>query len=168
MGVDKRRYEEPMAKRYWLVKSEPSEYSFDDLMSEEDAVSEWDGVRNYQARNNMQAMKVGDEVLFYHSQTKPPAVVGLAEVVEEAYPDDTAWDPSSAHPDSRSTPDKPLWFMVDIQGKAKLRRPVSLREIKSTPGLENMALVKNSRLSVQPVTEEEWRIVLDLGSREEA
>ena len=156
-----------MAKKYWLVKSEPSEYSFDDLTNEEDSIAEWDGVRNYQARNNMQAMKVGDEVLFYHSQTKPPAVVGLAEVVEEAYPDDTAWDPASEHPDPRSTPDNPLWFMVDIQAKGKLRRPVSLQEIRNTPGLEDMVLVKNSRLSVQPVTEEEWRIVLDLGSRGE-
>ncbi len=156
-----------MTKRYWLVKSEPSEYSFDDLANEEDGIAEWDGVRNYQARNNMQAMKVGDEVLFYHSQTKPPAVVGLAEVVEEAYPDDTAWDPASEHPDPRSTPDNPLWFMVDIQAKGKLRRPVSLQEIRNTPGLEDMVLVKNSRLSVQPVTEEEWRIVLDLGARGE-
>ena len=156
-----------MAKKYWLVKSEPSDYSFDDLMGEEDGIAEWDGVRNYQARNNMQAMKVGDEVLFYHSQTKPPAVVGLAEVVEEAYPDDTAWDPDSEHPDPRSTPDNPLWFMVDIQAKGKLARQVSLQEIRNTPGLENMVLVKNSRLSVQPVTGEEWRIVLDLGSRDE-
>jgi predicted RNA-binding protein with PUA-like domain len=156
-----------MAKRYWLVKSEPSDYSFDDLMNEEDGIAEWDGVRNYQARNNMQAMKVGDEVLFYHSQAKPTAVVGLAAVVEEAYPDDTAWDPESEHPDPRSTPDNPLWHMVDIQAKVKLRRQVTLREIKSTPGLENMALVKNSRLSVQPVTEDEWHIVLALGSRDE-
>ena len=156
-----------MAKRYWLVKSEPSDYSFDDLTNEEDSIAEWDGVRNYQARNNMQAMKAGDEVLFYHSQTKPPAVVGLAEVVEEAYPDDTAWDPDSEHPDPRSTPDNPLWFMVDIQAKGKLARQVSLQEIRNTPGLENMVLVKNSRLSVQPVTDEEWRIVLDLGSRAE-
>ena len=156
-----------MAKKYWLVKSEPSEYSFDDLTNEEDSIAEWDGVRNYQARNNMQAMKVGDEVLFYHSQTKPPAVVGLAEVVEEAYPDDTAWDPASEHPDPRSTPDNPLWFMVDIQAKGKLQRPVSLQEIRNTPGLEEMVLVKNSRLSVQPVTEEEWRIVLDMGARDE-
>ena len=109
-----------MAKKYWLVKSEPSDYSFDDLTNEEDSIAEWDGVRNYQARNNMQAMKAGDEVLFYHSQTKPPAVVGLAEVVEEAYPDDTAWDPDSEHPDPRSTPDNPLWFMVDIQAKGQL------------------------------------------------
>ena len=156
-----------MTKRYWLIKSEPSDYSFDDLTNEEDGVSEWDGVRNYQARNNMQAMKVGDEVLFYHSQAKPTAVVGLAAVVEEAYPDDTAWDPDAEHPDPRSTPDKPLWFMVDIQAKERLGRPVTLKEIRNTPGLEDMVLVKNSRLSVQPVTEEEWRIVLDLGSTDE-
>ncbi len=150
-------------RRYWLVKSEPSNYSFDDLMGEEEQTAEWDGVRNYQARNHMRDdMKVGDGVLFYHSQTDPPAVVGTAVVVEEAYPDYTAWDPNSEHPDPKSTPEKPIWFMVDIKGERALPQPVTLTTIKSTPGLENMVLVKNSRLSVQPVTPREWDIIMDL------
>ena len=163
-----RASEEPMAKNYWLIKSEPSDYSFDDLMSEEDQISEWDGVRNYQARNNMQAMTVGDGVFFYHSQAKPTAVVGTAVVVEEAYPDDTAWDPKSQHPDPKSTPENPVWFMVDIKGQERLSRPVTLQEIKKTPGLENMALVKSSRLSVQPVSEDEWQIVREIASQPDA
>ena len=151
-------------KRYWLMKSEPSAYSFSDLMNEDDSTAEWDGVRNYQARNTMRDdMKVGDGVLFYHSNAKPPAAVGTAVIVREGYPDDTAWDPNSEHPDPKSTPDKPIWYMVDIKAIASFDRPIPLREIKATPGLENMALVKNSRLSVQPVTPQEWDIVTNLG-----
>lgn len=151
-------------KRYWLMKSEPNTYSFTDLMNEEDSIAEWDGVRNYQARNTMRDdMKVGDGVLFYHSNAKPTAVVGTAIIVREGYPDDTAWDPQSEHPDPKSTPDNPIWFMVDIKAEAEFKRPIPLREIKATPGLENMALVKNSRLSVQPVSPEEWAIILEMG-----
>lgn len=154
-------------KRYWLMKSEPGAYSFSDLMGEEDSTAEWDGVRNYQARNLMRdEMKAGDGVLFYHSNAKPSAVVGIAAVVREGYPDHTAWEAGSEHPDPKSTPDNPIWYMVDIKGEAAFRRIVPLREIKATPGLENMALVKNSRLSVQPVTAEEWGIVVGLGMGE--
>ena len=154
-------------KRYWLMKSEPGAYSFSDLMGEEDSTAEWDGVRNYQARNTMRdEMKAGDGVLFYHSNAKPSAVVGIAAVVREGYPDHTAWDEGSEHPDPKSTPDNPIWYMVDIKGEAAFKRAVPLREIKATPGLENMALVKNSRLSVQPVTAEEWAIVVRLGMGE--
>ena len=149
--------------RYWLMKSEPSAYSFDDLKSEEEMTAEWDGVRNYAARNNMQSMQVGDGVLFYHSQTNPPSVVGTAVVVREAYPDDTAWDPDSEHPDPKSTPDRPVWYMVDIQAEADMSEPVSLRQIKATPALSEMALVKLSRLSVSPVTEAEWKTILAMG-----
>ncbi len=151
-------------RRYWLVKSEPTTYSFADLMAEPDQTAEWDGVRNYQARNTLRDdMKEGDGVLFYHSNAKPTAVVGTALVVRGGYPDHTAWDPDSDNPDPRSTPDNPLWFMVDIQGVAAFETPILLAAIRKTPGLENMALVKNSRLSVQPVTPEEWRIVTELG-----
>ena len=154
-------------KRYWLMKSEPSAYSFSDLMNEDDSTAEWDGVRNYQARNTMRDdMKVGDGVLFYHSNAKPPAAVGTAVIVREGYPDNTAWDPNSEHPDPKSTPDNPIWYMVDIKAIAPFDRPIPLREIKATPGLENMALVKNSRLSVQPVTSHEWDIVTNLGMSE--
>ncbi len=151
-------------RRYWLVKSEPNTYSFADLMAEPDRTAEWDGVRNYQARNTLRDdMKEGDGVLFYHSNAKPTAVIGTAVIVRGGYPDHTAWDPDSDNPDSRSTPDNPVWFMVDIQAVAAFDAPVTLAEIRKTPGLENMALVKNSRLSVQPVTPEEWGIVTGLG-----
>ena len=158
-----------MAERsYWLVKSEPNTYSFSDLQREDAQTAEWDGVRNYQARNTMRDdMKVGDGVLFYHSNVKPMAVVGTATVVGEGYPDDTAWDPGSEHPDPKSTPDKPIWYMVDIKAESEFARPVTLEEIKQTPGLEKMALVNRSRLSVQPVRPDEWRIVVALGSAPE-
>jgi predicted RNA-binding protein with PUA-like domain len=151
-------------RRFWLMKSEPNTYSFRDLQNEEDGTAEWDGVRNYQARNTMRDdMKVGDGVLFYHSQAKPMAVVGTAIVVREGYPDDTAWDPKSEHPDPKSTPENPIWYMVDIKAEAEFEQPVTLAEIKKTSGLENMALVKSSRLSVQPVTREEWEIINRMG-----
>ena len=153
-------------KRYWLMKSEPNAYSFSDLMNEEGSKAEWDGVRNYQARNTMRDdMKVGDGVIFYHSNAKPPGAVGTAEVVREGYPDFTAWDPDSEHPDPKSTPDNPIWYMVDIKAVDEFKRLVPLREIKATPGLEEMPLVKNSRLSVQPVTKPEWDIILALGDQ---
>ena len=154
-------------KRYWLMKSEPNAYSFSDLMNEEGSKAEWDGVRNYQARNTMRDdMKVGDGVIFYHSNAKPPGAVGTAEVVREGYPDFTAWDPDSEHPDPKSTPDNPIWYMVDIKAVDEFKRLVPLREIKATPGLEEMPLVKNSRLSVQPVTKPEWDIILALGDQD--
>ena len=154
-------------RSFWLMKSEPSTYSFDDLFSEEDRTAEWDGVRNYAARNTMRdEMQVGDGVLFYHSNARPTAVVGYATIVKSGYPDHTAWDPDSEHPDPRSTPDNPVWFMVDIQGEAKFRNPVTLQEIKAHPDLQEMVLVKNSRLSVQPVTNKEWKVILTLGMSE--
>ncbi|MAT08304.1 MAG: EVE domain-containing protein [Dehalococcoidia bacterium] len=156
-----------MNTSYWLVKSEPSAYSFADLISEENMTAEWDGVRNYTARNNMQKMKVGDKVLFYHSMIVPPQVVGTTVVVREAYPDDTAWDPSSEHPDPKSTPEKPIWFMVDLKAKAKMKSPVTLKDVKAHPMLQDMALVKFSRLSVQPVTKSEWDCILNLGDPED-
>ena len=156
-----------MAKRqYWLIKSEPTNYSFSDLIAEEDSIAEWDGVRSYAGRNTMRdEMKVGDGVLFYHSNAKPNAIVGTAVVVKEGYPDDTAWDPGSEHPDPNSTPDDPVWYMVDIKGESEFADPVSLPQIKMTKGLAKMVLVNNSRLSVQPVTKREWDVILKLGGR---
>ena len=151
-------------RKFWLVKSEPGAYSFDDLLNEEDQIAEWDGVRNYTARNTMRDdMQVGDGVLFYHSNAKPTAVVGYATVVKSGYPDDTAWDPDSEHPDPRSTPDNPVWYMVDIKAENKFRSPVTLQQIKAHGDLKDMVLVNNSRLSVQPVTNREWKIILTLG-----
>ena len=151
-------------KKYWLMKSEPSDYSFDDLKNERNSTAEWDGVRNYQARNLLRdEIKVGDEVLFYHSNSKPSAVVGTAKVVKNGYPDFTAWDPNSDHPDPKSTEENPIWYMVDIQAGETFRNPVSLSDIKGTPELFDMVLVRNSRLSVQPVLESEYIKVIAMG-----
>ena len=140
-------------RRYWLLKSEPSAYSFADLMTEPEQTAEWDGVRNYAARNYLRdEIKVGDGVLFYHSSTNPPAVIGTAVVTRGGYPDDTAWDPDSDHPDPKSTPENPIWYMVDIKGEVALEHPVTLADIKAAPGLEGISLVKRSRLSVHPIS----------------
>ena len=151
--------------RCWLMKSEPSDYSFEDLKNEEKQTAEWDGVRNYQARNLLRdEIKVGDRVLYYHSNSKPSAVVGTALVVRDGYPDFTAWDPAAKHPDPKSTEDNPIWYMVDIKAEITFQRIVSLKEIKGVPELSEMVLVKNSRLSVQPVAQDEFELVVKLGN----
>ncbi|WP_034641156.1 EVE domain-containing protein [Desulfovibrio inopinatus] len=147
--------------RYWLIKTEPGCYSIQDFAR--DRITSWDGVRNYQARNFMKDdMRHGDMVLFYHSVTNP-SVVGLARVVKEAYPDHTAFDPEDRHFDPRSTPEKPRWFMVDIEFVSQFPRPIPLKELRRTPGLEDMELLrKGSRLSVMPVSEEAFSIIIEL------
>ncbi|MGH7481578.1 MAG: EVE domain-containing protein [Longimicrobiales bacterium] len=148
----------------WLVKSEPDAYSIDDL--ERDGRSDWHGVRNYTARNFMRdEMKQGDLVLFYHSSANPPGVAGVARVAREGYPDPTARDEGSDYYDPKASHDDPRWFMVDIEFVEKFERFVPLDELKETPGLEDMVLLKRSRLSVQPVGEREFEIVRDLGRR---
>ena len=150
-----------MAKRYWLFKSEPSAYSFSDLMGEPDHTAEWDGVRNYQARNFLRdEVKEGDGVLFYHSNASPPSVVGTAVVVREGYPDFTAWDPSSDHPDPKSTPENPRWFMVDIKGLEALPNEVTLAQIRANPALGDISLFKRPRISIHPITRQEWDTIL--------
>ena len=151
-----------MAKQYWLMKSEPYVYSIEDL--ERDGSTCWEGVRNYKARNNMQAMKVGDEVLYYHSNAKPPGVVGLAEIASDAYPDPTQFEPDSKYFDESSSPDDPRWLLVDVRYVAHLDRLVGLPEIKEDPALSEMVLVKRSRLSIQPVTPEQYDHIVALGS----
>ena len=157
-----------MSRRYWLVKSEPDSFSFDDLWSAPDRTTHWDGVRNYQARNLLRdEMKRGDRVLFYHSSCEPPAVVGVAEVVREGYPDFTAFDSAHEHFDPKTRESDPTWVMVDIRAVERFRRAVTLAELRGAAGLEKMALLqKGSRLSVQPVQPAEWEIVVKLGSRE--
>jgi predicted RNA-binding protein with PUA-like domain len=152
-------------RRHWLLKSEPDSFSFDDLRAAPGRATFWDGVRNYQARNFMRDdMKVGDLVLFYHSGAEPPGVAGIAEVVREGYPDHTALDPRDPHHDPKSTPEAPIWMMVDVRAVERFDRLVTLPELRTTPGLERMALLqKGSRLSVQPVTSEEFEIVRELG-----
>ena len=145
---------------HWLLKSEPNAYSIDDLATE--GVDHWDGVRNYQARNNLRAMKLGDQCFFYHSVVQPSGIVGICEVVKEAYPDHTQFDPDSKYFDPKATKDKPRWFMPDVKFVRRFKRMVTLKEIKSVPGLEDMVLVNRGRLSVQPVTDEEWEIVCAL------
>ena len=153
-------------RRYWLFKSEPTAYSFADLQAEEDQTAEWDGVRNYQVRNYMRDdMKVGDGVLFYHSSAKPLAVVGTARIVREAYADNTALDPAEKHYDAKSSPDNPIWLMVDIKAEQEFKRPVTLDEIKQNPRLQNMLVIRRGmRLSIQPVTQEEWDEVVGMDS----
>jgi predicted RNA-binding protein with PUA-like domain len=150
--------------KYWLVKSEPGVFSFDDLLSSPRRITHWDGVRNYAARNHLRAMARGDLVLFYHSGVTPSEIVGVAEVTRAAYPDPTAFDPDDAHFDPKSKPDAPTWFMVDLRAVEKLPRPVSLDEIKRAKALQQMALVRLGRLSVQPVTEREYEIVRELAN----
>jgi predicted RNA-binding protein with PUA-like domain len=145
---------------YWLLKSEPESYGIDHL--EREGVSCWDGVRNYGARNNLMAMRVGDLGFFYHSSADPPGVAGVCEVVRDAYPDHTQFDPESKYFDPKATLENPRWFMPDVRFVAKLPRFVSLHEIKQTPGLDDMELVRWSRLSVSGVSEGEWRIICDL------
>ena len=132
---------------YWLFKSEPSTWSWDDQVAKGDVGEEWDGVRNYQARNFMREMKIGDRGLFYHSQ-KEKAVVGIVEVIAEAHPDSTTGDER--------------WECVDIKAISPVKTPVTLERIKQEPALADMVLVRNSRLSVQPVTEAEWDVVCRL------
>lgn len=149
---------------YWLMKSEPNAFSIDALQAMPEQTEHWDGVRNYQARNMMRdQMKVGDRVFFYHSNCETPGIVGLMEVVREAYPDHTAFDPHSKYFDPKSSPDKPRWFMVDIKYVRHTRRVLSLTELKQHEALENMPLVrKGNRLSIMPVSAAEWDYILRL------
>jgi predicted RNA-binding protein with PUA-like domain len=152
-----------MAIQYWLMKSEPGEFSIEDLKKCPDQTEPWDGVRNYQARNFMRDdMQMGDSVLFYHSG-KNPAVVGTARIVKTGYPDHTAWDRGSKHFDPKSTPEKPIWFMVDIQFEKEFALPLLLAELRKISALKNMILLRRgNRLSVMPVTPGEFKTIYSL------
>src|SRR5919109_1541267 len=155
-----------MAKRKcWLVKSEPDSFSIQDLAKAPRQTTSWDGVRNYQARNFMRDdMRPGDRVLFYHSNAQPMGIYGVAEVVREAYPDHTAFDPADPHYDPKSDPANPTWMMVDVGYVGTFKEPITLATLKQTPQLDKMLVIqRGSRLSVQPVTPEEWDIVMRLG-----
>ena len=150
--------------RYWLMKSEPDEFSIDDLVKTRGQTTSWFGVRNYQARNYMRDhMQVGDLAFFYHSSCAVPGVYGIIEIARAAYPDPTAWDPENHHYDPKSTPEQPLWDMVDVRFQREFKRPVTLSAIKAQAVLKNMRLVqRGSRLSVMPVTAREWNAILKL------
>lgn len=151
----------PGDRRYWLVKSEPDVFSYADLEAAPKQTTSWDSVRNTGARNFLRdGMKRGDLVFYYHSNAEPSAIVGICEVVKEGYPDHTALDPSHPYYDAASVAETPTWFMVDVRAVKALPRPVTLPEIKNSVALAEMALLKVSRLSVVPVTEAEWEIVL--------
>ncbi len=149
---------------YWLFKTEPGCFSFQDLKNRPNMTEPWDGVRNFQARNYLRdTIRVGDLVLFYHSNIPQPAVVGLATVVREGYPDTTALDPEGEHFDPKSSPANPIWYMVDVRYLKEMTRLVTLEEIKANPLLADMPLVNRSRLSIQPVTPEQWQVILAMG-----
>ncbi len=149
--------------RYWLMKSEPYAYSLDDL--ERDGRTHWDGVRNFKARNLMKTMEIGDGVLFYHSNAKPPGIAGIARVRRTAYPDFTQFDPDSKYFDPRATEEKPWWYVVDVEFVARFESELSLPFLRARPELEGMPLLrKGQRLSVQPVSDEHWARILDLAT----
>lgn len=147
---------------YWLMKSEPDVFGIDHLKAMPDKTEHWDGVRNYQARNMMRDdMKKGDLVFFYHSNCKEPGIVGIMQVVKEGYPDFTSCNPESKYFDPKSTDEKPRWFMVDVKFKRKLKRTITLNELKELPGLEEMPLLRRgNRLSIMPVSKQEWELIL--------
>jgi predicted RNA-binding protein with PUA-like domain len=148
---------------YWLMKSEPESFSIEHLRARPRQTEHWDGVRNYQARNFLRAMKKGDLAFFYHSSCEVPGVYGTIEIARTAYPDPTAWDPENHHYDPRSTPERPLWDMVDVRFQREFKQPVTLTAIKVQVALKKMPLVQRwSRLSVMPVTTQEWNTIMKL------
>jgi predicted RNA-binding protein with PUA-like domain len=153
--------------KYWLVKTEPEAFSIADLFRAKNKTTAWSGVRNYQARNYMRdEMQLGDPVLFYHSNADPSAIVGLASVVKESYPDPTSWDENDSHFDPKSSQLNPRWFMVDVQWQQTFAQPLPLALLREVPALLHMELLrKGSRLSVMPVSKEEYEAVLKLAAK---
>jgi predicted RNA-binding protein with PUA-like domain len=151
-----------MPRRYWLMKCEPAAYTIDDLAR--DGSTAWEGVRNYQARNFMRdGMKKGDKVFFYHSSCPEPGIVGIASVAREAHPDPTAFDPNGPYYDPKSDPSSPIWIGVDVKFVRQFKRVISLEELKQEPRLDGFTLLRRgNRLSVMPVSEEHWNVVLGL------
>lgn len=149
---------------YWLFKSEPETFSIDHLAKRPKQTEHWDGVRNYQARNMLRDdIKVGDQGFFYHSNCSPPGIVGIVEVVKAGYPDYTAWDIHSDHFDPKSTPEKPLWYMVDVRFVKKFKDIITLEQLKSHPLLDRMQVTRRgNRLSITPVTQDEWDAILHM------
>lgn len=152
---------------FWLFKTEPVCFSFEDLKNRPGMTEPWDGVRNFQARNFLRdTVAVGDRVLFYHSSIPQPAVVGIAEIVRAGYPDGSACDPNNEHFDPKASPQNPIWYLVDVRYVEPLPRAVTLEQIKNNPALVDMPLVKRSRLSIQPVSTDEWHMILAMGGRQ--
>jgi len=150
--------------KYWLFKSEPGEFSIQDLQRKRSKTEHWDGVRNYQARNFMRdEMKIGDQGFFYHSNCDEPGIVGIVEIAKEGYPDHTAFDPEDRHYDPKSDPEQPRWIMVNVKFVNLFDHTVTLKELKESPSLKDMRLVqRGNRLSVMPVLKKEWNIILKM------
>ena len=149
---------------YWLVKTEPETFSWEDLARDKKTV--WDGVRNFQVRNMLRDdMRVGDLAFFYHSNCTPPGIVGIVEIVKKGYPDFCAWDPKSKYFDPKSTPQKPLWYMVDVKFVKKFKKMISLEELKANPKLKDLLINrKGNRLSITPITKTEWDVIGNISS----
>jgi predicted RNA-binding protein with PUA-like domain len=149
---------------YWLFKSEPTTFSIDDLIKSSHQTTHWEGVRNYQVRNMLRDdIKVGDHVFFYHSNCTPPGIVGTMRIVKAGYPDASAWDKKSKYFDAKSSPEKPIWYEVDVCFVKKFKNIISLDEIKKHTDLKNMLINrKGNRLSITPVAVEEWKTILTL------
>jgi predicted RNA-binding protein with PUA-like domain len=149
---------------YWLMKSEPDAFSIDDLGDRPRRTEHWDGVRNYQVRNMLRdRIKKGDQAFFYHSSCKEPGIVGIVDIVREGYPDDSAWNPRSAYYDPKSTPQHPRWYMVDVRRQRKLKRCITLLELKRHAELASLPLLKRgNRLSIIPITPAQWQFILSL------
>jgi predicted RNA-binding protein with PUA-like domain len=149
---------------YWLFKSEPNEFSIDDLAQRPEQTEPWDGVRNYQARNMMRdQMRKGDLAFFYHSNTQPPGIIGIVEIVREAYPDPTAFDSKDKHYDPKSDPAKPRWFLVEVKLQRKFKRLIALNELREQPELAKLSLVqRGNRLSVMSIDAAQWQHILSM------
>ncbi len=149
---------------YWLMKSEPDTFSIDDLQQRPDKTEIWDGVRNYQVRNMLRdAMKAGDLAFFYHSSCKVPGIVGVMKIVKPGYIDNSAFDPTSKYYDPKNKQKNPSWYCVDVKFVKKLKRTISLNELKTNPALNQMQLLKKgNRLSIMPINSIEWQIILDM------
>lgn len=151
-------------RRYWLLKTEPTSFSFDDLWKSPGRTTAWDGVRNYQARNMLRdEMQPGDLAFIYHSSSDPTGIAGIAEITRGGYPDSTAFDPGDDHYDSKGSRESPSWYTVDVKAVKPFRELITLERLRSVKGLEKMVLLKKgSRLSVQPVSADEWEIIAGL------
>lgn len=153
-------------RQYWLFKSEPDVFSIDDLATAPDQTTRWDGIRNYQARNLLRdQVKPGDGVFFYHSSCKTPGIAGTAEVCSQAYPDPLQFDPESPYFDGKSDPDSPRWFSVDLRLQTRFTDLIPVKTLKSEQALTDMVLFRQGRLSIQPVTEEQWQFIIDVLAR---
>ncbi|MHB8454072.1 MAG: EVE domain-containing protein [Acidiferrobacterales bacterium] len=152
---------------YWLFKSEPASFSIADLAARRNQTEHWDGVRNFQARNFMRdQMKAGDLAFFYHSSCAEPAIVGIIRIVRAGYPDFTALDPNNHHYDPKSTPQEPIWYMVDVRLEHRFKQPIALQQLKTYAALAGMQLLaRGNRLSVMPVTKREWDYIVGLEQR---